>query len=329
MSIVNEPRGGRYPQRDMRECEELAKIPNNVGLISTNGISFCRCIKRALVLDYLTHHGYSATARVFAQGSTVTATHDADGDEVMRPVDAAETTPRLSDESFRQVDLRQRIRTHILSGQINDAIELLELHFPAVLSSETSPSTSKPHKSLTGTEFVASTTLNPAHLNLNLRILAFTEAFRAAPLNRVLPTTADSPSLDKDDDQSTLELLAKAKKLSVLVHMLPSPDRATYSKELENVAGLLAYPDPQSSPVAKYLSKERREAVANQINTAILYRIGLPAVSHLELVTRYTVTLWSFLQDFHATSPSLKGVKATDGSELPGFDLQQFLNSRS
>ncbi|KAJ7449915.1 lish motif-containing protein [Mycena latifolia] len=304
---------------------------------------------RALVIDYLIHHGYSSTARAFAQGSMVPTRLDADGDEIMQPADAPDLfgTLPVSDETLMQVDLRQRIRAHILGGHVAAAIELLEQHFPAVLSPEVLPSAPKPHKSLTGTDFVASTTLNPAHLNLNLRILAFTEAFRTAPLDRVLAATAD-PSLEDEDDPITVELLAKAKKLQVLVSMLPNPaERAAYSQELRNVAGLLAYPDPHSSPVAKYLSQERREAVANQINTAILYRIGLPAISHLELSTRYTSTLWSFLHDFRVkprpggplpptsidkvASPSLKGVKPADkdASEVPRFDLQQFLNSKA
>jgi len=195
---------------------------------------------------------------------------------------------------------------------------------------------------------VASTTLNPAHLALNLRILAFTEAFRTAPLDRVLHSATDAGPLEDEDDPKTLDLLAKAKKLHVLVSMLPNPaERAAYTQELRNVAGLLAYPDPESSPVANYLSQERREAVANQINTAILYRTGLPAISRLEMSTRYTSTLWSFLHDFHVkprpgaplpptsvdkvASPSLKSIKATDRdtSEVPRFDLQQFLNSKA
>lgn len=202
---------------------------------------------------------------------------------------------------------------------------------------------------------MASTTLNPAHLTLNLRILAFTEAFRTAPLDRVRPSTTDASPLEDEDDPKTLDLLAKAKKLHVLVSMLPNPtERAAYTQELRNVAGLLAYPDPQSSPVAKYLSQERREAVANQINTAILCefvpacmwrsfilrsldRTGLPAISHLELTTRYTSTLWSFLHDFRVkprpgaplpptsvdkvASPSLRGIKAAekDAPEVSPF----------
>ncbi|KAF7363527.1 hypothetical protein MSAN_01009200 [Mycena sanguinolenta] len=222
---------------------------------------------RALVIDYLVHYGYGSTAHVFAQTSLAPTSLDADGDEIMQAVDGPEISgTRLSKAALEQVEQRQRIKNHILAGQISDAIELLERHFPAVLSSETSSSAPKPHKSLSGTDFVASTTLNPAHLNLNLRILAFTEAFRAF----LLPTP-DSSRSPLDDNAKTEELLAKAQKLYVLSSMLTNPiERAAYTQELRNVTGLLAYPDPESSPVAKYLSHERREAVANQINTAIL-----------------------------------------------------------
>ncbi|KAJ6623546.1 CTLH/CRA C-terminal to lish motif domain-containing protein [Mycena sp. CBHHK59/15] len=306
---------------------------------------------RSLVLDYLLHHGYSSAARAFAQSSLV-PTLDADGDEIMQAADTTDLlgVPRISEETFLQVGLRQQIRDHILSGRVSDAIELLEKHFPAVLSPDVF-SAPKPHKSLSGTDFVASTTLDPAHLALNLRILAFTEAFRVAPLD--LPRKQENPAADSsldtdDDDPRALDLLSKARKLHALVTMLPNPtERAAYSRELRNVAGLLAYPDPHSSPVAKYLSQDRREAVANQINTAILYRTGFPAISQLELSTRYTSTLWSFLHDFRVKpragaplpptggdkipSPSLKGVKSAekDSTEVPRFDLQQFLNSKA
>ncbi|KAJ7046902.1 lish motif-containing protein [Mycena alexandri] len=304
---------------------------------------------RTLVIDYLIHHGYSSTARAFAKSSMVPTSLDADGDEIMQPADSPETSG-LTEETFAQphTNTRPGIRGHILGGRINDAIELLENHFPAVLS-ETAPSTPVAHKPLTGTNFVASTTLNPAHLNLNLRILAFTEAFRALPLDRVMHPTEESFVPPADDDPNTTELLSKAQKLHVLASMLPNPnERTAYTKELRNVACLLAYPDPENSPVAKYLSQERREAVANQINTAILYRTGLSAISRLELATRYTSTLWSFLHDFRVkprpgaplpptsidkvASPSLiKGTKTPDkdASEAPRFDLQQFLNFKA
>ncbi|KAJ7774945.1 lish motif-containing protein [Mycena metata] len=302
---------------------------------------------RTLVIDYLIHHGYSSTARAFAKSSMVTTSLDADGDEIMQPADSSETSG-LTEETFAQVELRQKIRAHILGGRINDAIELLEKHFPAVLS-RLAPSTPMAHKPLTGTNFVASTTLEPSHLNLNLRILAFTEAFRALPPDRVMHSTEESFVTTTEDNPNTTELLSKAQKLYVLAAMLRNPnERAAYTKELRNVACLLAYPDPENSPVAKYLSQERREAVANQINTAILYRTGFSAISRLELNTRYTSTLWSFLHDFRVkprpgaplpptsidrvASPSLiKGAKTPDkdASEVPRFDLQQFLNFKA
>jgi hypothetical protein len=166
------------------------------------------------------------------------------------------------------------VRTHILAGRISAATELLEKHFPAVLSAD-APAP-KPHKSLTGTDFVASTTLDPTHLTLNLRILAFTEAFRTTPDPLENPITESS---DGDDPRATV-LLSKARKLYAQVHMLANPiEREAYTTELRNVAGLLAYPDPLSSPVAKYLSQERREAVANQINTAILCELAQHCLS--------------------------------------------------
>ncbi|KAF7294864.1 hypothetical protein MIND_01024300 [Mycena indigotica] len=264
---------------------------------------------RNIVLDYLVHHGYSSTARAFSQSSAMPPPVDSDGDQVMGSVVSSPT-----DESLHHVDLRQRVRSHILSGQVNDAIELLEQHFPTVLSVDSS--SSKPTKSVTGTDFVASSTVNPEHLNLNLRILAFTEAFRAAYLDR------GEASLDNEDDRHITDLLSKLTKLHVLVNMLPNPERAIYADELNNVSGLLAFPDVRSSSVARYLSQERRDAVANQINTAILYRMGHPAISHLELSTRYTSTLVSFLNDLQILAPGQKEGKA---GELVGFDIRQVI----
>ncbi|CAK5277667.1 unnamed protein product [Mycena citricolor] len=292
---------------------------------------------RALIIDYLIHHGHSSTARAFAEGSMIQPKLDADGDEIMRVADSLD--PLLSDEMFTQVELRQRVRQCIVSGQVATAIELVELHFPTVLSA--SPPTTLP-KSLTGTTFIAPTTLDPAHLSLNLRILAFIEALRSA-----LDLIRDQSTPMKEDDPQIMGLFSKAKKLRVLVSMLTHPhERADYDKEVENVIALLAYPDPEASPVAKYLSQERREAVANQINTAILYRTGFPATSKLELSARYTSTLWSFLHDLRvkprpgaplppagvdkSATPSLKGVKPAekDEPETPRFDLSQFLDSK-
>lgn len=49
-----------------------------------------------------------------------------------------------------------------------------------------------------------------------------------------------------------------------------SVDKTIYQEELKNVISILAYPVPEKSPAAKYLSQERRDAVAEQVNSAIL-----------------------------------------------------------
>lgn len=122
---------------------------------------------------------------------------------------------------------------------------------------------------------------------LNLRILAFCEACRTIPLNYPprpssssdVADDADADAIDVDVDgedsdaqqEQQLALLLKAQKLYAYKNTLPSlDDRETYQKELGNVSGLLAYKIPEKSSMAKYLSMERREAVADQINKAIL-----------------------------------------------------------
>lgn len=149
--------------------------------------------------------------------------------------------------------------------------------------------------------FLTSTTVDPLHLNLNLRILAFTEACRTVPLPYPPPSAisslSGSPSLsDVDTDieegdepaptaslipdettdpvahqQHLSTLIVRIQKLYVLANALPKEsDRRTYAEELDQVGGLLAYKVPEGSPMTRYLSQERREAVADQINAAVL-----------------------------------------------------------
>jgi len=140
-------------------------------------------------------------------------------------------------------------------------------------------------------------------------------------------------------------LLLKAQKLYALTNMLPNrADQTTYSKELKNVSGLLAYPVPENSSIANYLTMERREAVADQINRAILERTGRPLISSLELITRYTTVLWSYANSHgikprpgavlppkrSTESPAMDVDSGNSNSEetVPTFDLQEFLESK-
>jgi len=318
---------------------------------------------RSLVLDYLCHSCYTNTARAFNRDSTVRHL-DADGDEIVESLNpdgsgfSASISGRSPAERFEQhlkeVELRQEIRTQILSGRVDEAIALLNNHFPTVLSENVSTTTEDPgseSRSLTNNiEYISSTSTESAHLLLNLHILAFSEACRTVPLDYPpkpgsIETNANlaegETSLEPPGNQEYLEkLLGRAQKLYVRTTMLPNPaDRVTYLKELEHVGGLLAYKIPEKSSISKYLSLERREAVADQVNRAILKRTGKPLISTIELVTRYTHVLWQAANQY--------GVKARPGTSLlpprntkttppteadseivPTFDLHQFLESK-
>lgn len=66
-------------------------------------------------------------------------------------------------------------------------------------------------------------------------------------------------------------LLHTAQRLYSTVESLQdTSDRDVYRQELSQVGGLLAYRVPEDSPMSFYLTQERREAVADQVNSAIL-----------------------------------------------------------
>ncbi|KAA1471091.1 hypothetical protein DENSPDRAFT_837018 [Dentipellis sp. KUC8613] len=329
---------------------------------------------RYLVLDYLSHNCYTRTAKAFARDSIVRHL-DADGDEVPRPEGEGDSFG-ITDDELKQIELRRDVQTSILSGRVDDATNALNTHFPAVLSDghatpERPKSSSSSHDII---DSIIPLSVEPAHLYLNLRILAFVEAARTIPLNYASgPTTAESavedsalsdisngvanirePDLIPDSDAHLERLFQHACELYDCSQLLKDPaDRAAYHKELASISSLLAYKVPEKSPMASYLSQNRREQVADEVNSAILYRAGLSPISYLELYVRYTGVLWQYLNDLRIKMPPAAGMppgvripvrrpvtsnatvpptkaQATDkdNSEIaPLFDLRSFLSS--
>ena len=209
---------------------------------------------------------------------------------------------------------------------MDDATELLSEHFPSVLSesptatpsaNQTTPTASSVKEQKRSTnrwQYVSPTSLEPAHLSLNLRIAAFIEACRTIPLpytppNRSSPPDPSPTSLatqspmtleeNRTDPEALArhqtELIAKAQKLYTAVERIKEPAvRAMYNQERQNVCSLLAYKVPEESPMTLYMSQARREAVADQINTAILRQsrlfASLHSVSHAGLSDRVEQT---------------------------------------
>ena len=204
---------------------------------------------------------------------------------------------------LRALNFSVDIRQNILTGRIDEATVLLNKHFPSVLAdpmevdSGSTPSSGR-------LEYLPSTSVEPSHLAINLRIQAFIETARRIPLLYYPPgssTALDPPPLlwgtpdesacdgDEDacehweDNEANTQLLHRAQSLYSEANQLPDKnDRGMYLAELSSVGGILAYRFPEKSPLADYMSQERREGIANQIDSAILCSY-LPACDRLSL----------------------------------------------
>ncbi|TBU65818.1 hypothetical protein BD310DRAFT_28239 [Dichomitus squalens] len=279
---------------------------------------------RQLVLDYLVHNCYTSAARVFVGESSGPKDVDADGDEVMAsPVKEASNELDEFEERLAMSELRKDIRTRILTGNIEEATALLNKHFPAVLSENMEADGAPPSPSVPSGRFsyLPSTSVDPTHLALNLHIQAFIEAARTIPLEYIPPGAStplphppllsgasdkkhstpgdeDAAMSEFDNEDANAALLIRAQNLYSEANQLSRPqDRATYLHELGQVGGVLAYTVPERSPLATYMTQTRRDGVANQIDSAILYRAKRPIISRIELYARYTATLWGMLHD--------------------------------
>jgi hypothetical protein len=145
-------------------------------------------------------------------------------------------------------------------------------------------------------------TVEPAHLYLELRILAFIEASRTKPLlyeplrppcfdpeptPRMSPSkNIRDPSDEHDGDVHLSRLLTLVYELYDCSQALQDPrERAEYQRQLSAVSSLLAYKVPEQSPMARYLSQERRQVVADEINNAILCLLSLLLITTIETLT--------------------------------------------
>lgn len=262
---------------------------------------------RMLVLDYLSHNTYSSTARIFMRDSAA-RNLDTDGDETM----SSDQDTDALEERLAGALPRKEIRTRILSGQVDAATELLNKYFPSVLAESTENGSTRdcPDR----LEYVPPASVKPSHLSLNLRILAFIEAARTIPLpyyppNTESPPASETPDEDvdmsrEDSEQANVELLHRAQSLYSEANRLPvAEDRERYRDELLKVGGLLAYAVPERSPMRAYMTQAGREAVADQIDGAILYRTGQPVVSRLELAARQMSVVWPMMHELGVELP--------------------------
>ncbi|THH20698.1 hypothetical protein EW146_g723 [Bondarzewia mesenterica] len=292
---------------------------------------------RALVLDYLCHNCYIRTARVFARDSLVQHLN-ADGEEVMRPKGEGDSVG-VTDDDLEEVESRREVQQNLLSGHVDEATKLLNDRYPSVLpAAQPSSSTPPPHPTsaklpsphTVQIKSITPFSVEPTTLALELRILSFIETARTKPLDPSysshsqisdLPSQTDlsniRPALpDTNADEHLFKLFQSARGLYAYAQELSAlEDRVQYQPQLARISSLMAYKVPENSPVADYMTQTRRDQVADQINSAILYRTGHPAISYLELYIRYTTVIWACLSEDKVKVPSPANIPT--GVKLP------------
>ncbi|OEL23633.1 hypothetical protein BAE44_0015349, partial [Dichanthelium oligosanthes] len=87
-----------------------------------------------------------------------------------------------------------------------------------------------------------------------------------------------------------------------------------YVKKLEDVMALLAYEEPEKSPMFHLLSPEYRQNVADSLNRAVLAHANLPAYSSLERVVQQATVVRQYLQ------------QEVGKDSYPPFSLKAFLS---
>ncbi|KAI9603902.1 hypothetical protein H4Q26_003511 [Puccinia striiformis f. sp. tritici PST-130] len=121
--------------------------------------------------------------------------------------------------------------------------------------------------------------------------------------------------------------LPHCRALHDFVHQLPEPiERAIFAKELENVAGLLAYVDPWDSPVRKYLDQSRRDLLAHRVNAAILVHLGRSPMSILQLAAQQTCFTWSMLNELDEQIPCPTPEDKVRTKPINFFNFHEFVD---
>ncbi|XP_003747647.1 ran-binding protein 9 [Galendromus occidentalis] len=202
-----------------------------------------------ITLTYLLHHGYSETANAFAK-----------------------STDQSFTESLGSVHNRQRIQRSVLSGRIEEAIELTREFYPGFLERN-------------------------RELLFELKCRQFVEMI--VQLTPVRNSVKGSQSNENDTECMEVEesregglmtnsdinlqrIVDFGTELCEFEKTLKDPDGKLKRIRFEACA-LLAYPDPSQSPMSYLLSPSEREPVCAALNSAVLESLGQPLRPPLEV----------------------------------------------
>ncbi|EGF79498.1 hypothetical protein BATDEDRAFT_89572 [Batrachochytrium dendrobatidis JAM81] len=102
-----------------------------------------------------------------------------------------------------------------------------------------------------------------------------------------------------------------------------------YNETLQDIVALIAYTNPETSPLSKYMAKSRNEQVAMALNSYILAFHGSPSHTSLERLVAHVTVL---REQLHADSSKEKKVSGSavtksrsDSTTYPRWQLSSFL----
>ncbi|KAF9683087.1 hypothetical protein SADUNF_Sadunf05G0175700 [Salix dunnii] len=95
--------------------------------------------------------------------------------------------------------------------------------------------------------------------------------------------------------------------------LMPFGKEQKLLEKLENFLSLLAYEEPEKSPISHLLGLEYRQCVADNLNRAILAHRNLPSYTAVERLIQQTIVVRQSLNQDHGKD------------EIPTFSLKDFL----
>lgn len=209
-----------------------------------------------VVLSYLIHHGYTETAQAFAH-----------------------STDQNFSEPIESINNRQKIQRLILSGNIQEAIEVTRQSYPSLLDRN-------------------------KELLFLLKCRQFVEMVveLSATTPNGMEVEAAEDTMDIEDQQQqfvktnnctpTLEkIIDFGKELYEIENQLHKDTDSKHRQLLFDACALLAYSDPSQSPLAHLLDPSEREPVCSALNSAILESLGDSRRPPLEISIAHTKRL--------------------------------------
>ncbi|TGO30833.1 hypothetical protein BPAE_0003g01180 [Botrytis paeoniae] len=256
---------------------------------------------QSLVLQFLTHDGYVETAREFA--------NEVHSEKKALNMDPNVTIPGFDIKDDQDASHRQRIRTAILEGDVEQALKYTNAYYPQVLKDnehvyfrlrcrkfiEMVRQMAEMHNS----NSTNVSKKNPAHngdwyddiINHDMEL----DDHQPQANNWDRMETDGGDTFETDYQNLLSDTLSYGQ---VLQAEFKDDPRREVSKALEDAFSLIAYKDPiNEKSVSHLLDPSGRVAVAEELNSAILLSLGKSSSAALERVYQQTTVLLEDLRE--------------------------------